>query len=156
MAGELPGMTLKAIGVVRNEVKQPLRHGWREIVSDIVVNSNLTEALDNLDEFSHIIVLYWMHQLPAGKQLSLKVHPMGKTELPLVGRFATRSPNRLNPVGQATVRLLERRGNILKVKGLDAIDGTPVIDIKPYIPGYDSASDAKAPPWITNQKDEHY
>ncbi len=151
MAGELPGMTLKAIGVVRNEVKQPLRHGWREIVSDIVVNSNLTEALDNLDEFSHIIVLYWMHQLPAGKQLSLKVHPMGKPELPLVGRFATRSPNRPNPVGQATVRLLERRGNILKVKGLDAIDGTPVIDIKPYIPGYDSASDAKAPPWITNQ-----
>jgi len=151
MAGELSGMSLKAIGIVRNEVKQPLRHGWREIVSDIVVDSNLTEALDNLDEFSHIIVLYWMHQLPAGKQLSLKVHPMGKTELPLVGRFATRSPNRPNPVGQATVRLLERRGNILRVKGLDAIDGTPVIDIKPYIPKYDSATDAKAPPWITNQ-----
>jgi len=151
MVGELPGMSLKAIGIVRNEVKQPLRHGWGEIVSDIVLNSNLTEALDGLDEFSHLIVLYWMHQLPAGKQLSLKVHPMGKLELPLVGRFATRSPNRPNPVGQATVRLLERRGNILKVKGLDAIDGTPVIDIKPYIPGYDSATDAKAPPWIANQ-----
>jgi tRNA-Thr(GGU) m(6)t(6)A37 methyltransferase TsaA len=144
-------MSLKAIGIVRNEIKQPLRHGWREIVSDIVVNSNLTEALDNLDEFSHLIVLYWMHQLPAGKQLSLKVHPMGKSELPLVGRFATRSPTRPNPVGQATVRLVERRGNILKVKGLDAIDGTPVIDIKPYIPKYDSADDAKVPPWITNQ-----
>ncbi len=151
MAGELPGVSLKAIGIVRNEVKQPLRHGWREIVSDIVVDSNLTEALDNLDEFSHIIVLYWLHQLPAGRQLSLKVHPMGKPELPLVGRFATRSPSRPNPVGQSTVRLLERRGNILRVKGLDAIDGTPVIDIKPYIPGYDSATDAKAPPWITNQ-----
>jgi len=151
MVGELPGMSLKAIGIVRNEIKQPLRHGWGEIVSDIVLNSNLTEALDGLDEFSHLIVLYWMHQLPAGKQLSLKVHPMGKLELPLVGRFATRSPNRPNPVGQATVRLLERRGNILKVKGLDAIDGTPVIDIKPYIPGYDSATDAKAPPWIANQ-----
>jgi len=151
MVDELPGMSLKAIGMVRNEIKQPIRHGWREIVSDIVINPGLTEALDRLEEFSHIIVLYWMHQLPAGRQLSLKVHPMGKTELPLVGRFATRSPNRPNPVGQATVRLLERRGNILKVKGLDAIDGTPVIDIKPYIPGYDSASDAKAPPWITNQ-----
>jgi tRNA-Thr(GGU) m(6)t(6)A37 methyltransferase TsaA len=151
MANEPPGMSLKAIGIVRNEIKQPLRHGWREIVSDIVVNSNLTEALDNLDEFSHLIVLYWMHQLPAGKQLSLKVHPMGKSELPLVGRFATRSPTRPNPVGQATVRLLERRGNILKVKGLDAIDGTLVIDIKPYIPKYDSADDAKVPPWITNQ-----
>ncbi len=151
MADKLPGMSLKAIGIVRNEIKQPIRHGWREIVSEVVVNSDLTEALDRLDEFSHIIVLYWLHQLPAGRQLSLKVHPMGKPELPLVGRFATRSPSRPNPLGQATVRLLERRGNILKVKGLDAIDGTPVIDIKPYIPGYDSADDAKAPPWMTNQ-----
>jgi tRNA-Thr(GGU) m(6)t(6)A37 methyltransferase TsaA len=143
-------MTLKPIGVVKNEVKQPIRHGWGEIVSEIVVDSHLTEALDSLDEFSHLIVLYWMHQLPAGRQLPLKVHPMGKSELPLVGRFATRSPSRPNPVGQATVRLLERKANILKVKGLDAIDGTPVIDIKPYLPGYDSAEDARVPSWMTN------
>jgi tRNA-Thr(GGU) m(6)t(6)A37 methyltransferase TsaA len=144
-------MTLKPIGVVRNEVKQPIRHGWREVISEIVVDSDLTEALDNLDEFSHLIVLYWMHELPAGRQLPLKVHPMGKSGLPLVGRFATRSPSRPNPVGQATVELLERRDNILKVKGLDAIDGTPVIDIKPYLPGYDSVDEAKVPLWITNQ-----
>jgi len=150
MAAESPGMKLKAIGIVRNDIKQPVRHGWSEVVSDIVVDSSLTEALDGLDQFSHIIVLYWMHQLSADRPLPLKVHPMGKPELPLVGRFATRSPSRPNPVGQAMVRLLERRGNILKVKGLDAIDGTPVIDIKPYIPGYDSASDAKAPQWTTN------
>ena len=151
MADQLPEMTLKAIGVVRNEIKQPIRHGWREVVSEIVVNRELTEALEGLDEFSHLIILYWMHQLPAGKPLPHKVHPMGKPGLPLVGRFATRSPSRPNPLGQSTVKFLERRGNILKVKGLDAIDGTPVIDIKPYIPGYDSASDAKAPPWMTNQ-----
>jgi len=144
-------MTLKPIGMVRNKVKQPIRHGWGEIVSEIIVDSDLTEALDNLDEFSHLIVLYWMHQLPAGRQLPHKVHPMGKPELPLVGRFATRSPSRPNPVGQATVKLLERHDNILKVKGLDAIDGTPVIDIKPYLPGYDSADGAKVPLWMTNQ-----
>ena len=116
-----------------------------------MVNRDLTEALDGLDEFSHLIVLYWMHQLTPGRELSLKVHPMGKLELPLVGRFATRSPSRPNPVGQATVKLLERRGNILKVRGLDATNGTPVIDIKPYLPGYDSASDAKVPPWMTKK-----
>ena len=143
-------MKLKAIGIVRNGVKQPIRHGWSEVVSDIVIDSHLAEALDGLDQFSHLIVLYWMHQLNPRRKLPLKVHPMGKAELPLMGRFATRSPSRPNPVGQATVRLLERRGNILKVKGLDAIDGTPVIDIKPYIPGYDSATDAKAPRWTTN------
>ena len=150
MGSEMPGMNLKAIGIVRNGIEQPPRQGWENVVSDIVVNSSLTEALDNLDEFSHIIVLYWMHRA-AGEPLPSKVHPMGKQELPLVGRFATRSPNRPNPVGKATVRLLERQGNILKVEGLDAIDGTPIIDIKPYIPGYDSATDAKVPPWITNQ-----
>lgn len=53
-------------------------------------------------------------------------------------------------VRKATVRLLLRRGNILKVEGLDAIDGTPVIDIKPYIPGYDSAANAEVPSWVTN------
>jgi len=142
-------MNLRAIGIVKNDVKRPVRHGWREVVSDIVVDSSLAEALDGLDEFSHIIVLYWMHRLTPGRELPLKVHPMGKPELPLVGRFATRSPSRPNPVGKATVRLLERRGNILKVKGLDAIDGTPVIDIKPYIPGYDSATDTKVPKWTT-------
>ncbi len=147
MASELPDMTLTAIGIVRNGIKQPPSQGWGEIISDIVVNSGLTEAVDNLNEFSHIIVLYWMHQVATG-QLPTKVHPMGKQELPLVGLFASRSPNRPNPVGKATVRLLQRRGNILKVKGLDAIDGTPVIDIKPYIPGYDSVINAKVPPWI--------
>jgi tRNA-Thr(GGU) m(6)t(6)A37 methyltransferase TsaA len=150
MTEQPPDMKLKAIGIVRNGVKQPIRHGWSEVVSDIVIDSHLAEALDGLDQFSHLIVLYWMHQLNPRRKLPLKVHPMGKAELPLMGRFATRSPSRPNPVGQATVRLLERRDNILKVKGLDAIDGTPVIDIKPYIPGYDSATDAKAPRWTTN------
>jgi len=149
MVNELPGVTLKAIGIVRNEVKQPSRRDFEKVVSEIVVDSNLTEALDNLDEFSHIIVLYWMHQ--STDQVPNKVHPMGRKELPLTGLFATRSPNRPNPVGKATVRLLQRRGNILKVRGLDAIDGTPVIDIKPYIPGYDSVTNAKAPSWVTKQ-----
>lgn len=151
MTSELPSMTLKAIGIVRSEIKQTSRQDCREIVSDIVIDSSLTEALDNLDDFSHIIVLYWMHQVPALSQVPAKVHPRGRHELPLVGLFATRAPYRPNPIGKATVRLLQRRGNILKVEGLDAIDGTPVIDIKPYIPRYDSVTDSKVPPWITSR-----
>ena len=135
---------LKAIGIVRNGIKQRPKQGWEKVVSDIVVNSSLAEALDGLEEFSHIIVLYWMHRAASGK-VPLKIHPMGKQELPLVGLFATRSPHRPNPIGKATVRLLQRQGNILKVEGLDAFDGTPVIDIKPYLPGYDSAANATVP-----------
>ena len=148
MVNELPNMTLKAIGIVRNKVVQPQHGGWEKLISEIVVDGSLTEALDNLDEFSHIIVLFWMHQAVAG-ETPMKVHPKGKSELSLVGLFATRSPKRPNPVGETTVRLLRRRGNILVVQGLDAINGTPVIDIKPYIPRCDSVADTKVPPWIT-------
>ena len=146
-------MTLKAIGIVRNEVKErPPVEGdwWAETVSEIVIDPGLTEALDDLDDFSHIIVLYWMHRV-AEDEAPLKVRPMGREGLPLVGLFATRSPNRPNRIGKATVRLLNRQGNILMVKGLDALDGSPVIDIKPYLPGYDSVGDAAVPWWITNR-----
>ena len=141
-------MTLRAIGTVRNEVTQPRHRGWEEVISEIVIDSHLSQGLAGLDGFSHIKVLFWMHKVAAGEP-ALKIHPRGKPEIPLVGLFATRSPRRPNPIGETTVRLLERRGNILRVGGLDAISGTPVIDIKPYIPGNDSVAGAKVPPWIT-------
>jgi len=144
-------MTLKAIGKVSNEVTQPRRQGWEKVISEIVIDSRLTQALDGLDGFSHIKVLFWMHQLAAG-EVPLKVHPRGDPENPLVGLFATRSPRRPNPIGETTVRLLERRGNILRVEGLDAVCGTPVVDIKPYIPGNDSVADARVPSWVTQSR----
>lgn len=152
MTDELPTMAVKAIGVVKNEVKERSRaerDWWADLVSQIVIDNRLTEALDGLEEFSHIIVIYWMHRLDED-EIPLKIHPRGQPELPLVGLFVTRTPNRPNPIGKATIRLLQRRGNILRVKGLDAIDGTPVIDIKPYLPKYDSADDAQVPQWLPN------
>jgi len=153
MNKESPSITLKAIGFVRNRLKElPNRDfDYKKVVSEIVIDSSLTEALDRLNEFSHIIVLYWMHKAVTS-QLRTKVHVRGKQELPLVGLFATRSPHRPNPIGMTTVRLLERRGNILQVEGLDAVDGTPVVDIKPYIPRGDSPTDVRVPQWITSQQ----
>lgn len=155
MADELPTVTFKAIGIVRNGITQVPRPrpqpGWREVVSDIVINPSLTETLDGLEEYSHIIVLFWLHQVAATGELPTKRHPMGKPELPLVGTLAWRSPTRPNPIGKTTARLLQRQGNILRVEGLDALDGTPVIDIKPYIPEWDSVANAKVPQWLTNQ-----
>ncbi len=148
MADELPVISLKAIGIVRNEFKHPVsRLDWGDIVSEIVVDPRLTDALDTMDEFSHLIVLYWMHRHPV-ESPPTKVHPLGNPEIPLKGVFATRSPHRPNPIGMSTVRLLRRQDNILTVEGLDAIDGTPVIDIKPHIPGSDSPANARVPQWI--------
>jgi len=145
MTAEPAPITLKPIGIVRSEIKEPTHQKQPELVSEIIIDKALMKALDDLDEFSHIIVLWWIHK--TRRPAPLKVRPRGNPENKLMGVFATRSPDRPNPIGKSTVRLLGRRGNILKVKGLDAIDGTPVLDIKPYIPGYDSIDNATAPPW---------
>lgn len=148
MPEDIIDIKLKIIGTVSSEHREPIyQPGWAEAVTEIEIRPEYAEALDNLDEFSHIVVLYWMHRR-ADVEPRLKVHPRGNQQIPLKGLFATRSPGRPNPLGLATVRLLERRGNILRVRGLDAIDGTPVVDIKPFIPGHDLANDAEVPPWI--------
>ena len=148
MSEETFDIKLKIIGTVSSQHREPTyQPGWAEAVSEIEIRPEYAEALDNLEEFSHIVVLYWMHRR-AGGEPWLKVHPRGDREIPLKGLFATRSPRRPNPLGLATVRLLERRGNLLRVRGLDAIDGTPVVDIKPFIPGHDLADDTRVPPWI--------
>jgi len=153
MASQLWDITIKPIGIVRSKVKQKPKpeYNWQEIISEIVIDSSLSEALDGLERYSHIIVLYWLHQAVDPSKMAIKVHPRGGRELPLVGLFASRSPYRPNPLGQRVVRLLGRKANVLRVKGLDAIDKTPVIDIKPYIPGYDSVADATVPQWTENK-----
>lgn len=146
---EPASITIKSIGIVHSELKKRERRDVKNIVSEIEIEPALTEALDNLDEFSHIIVIYWMHQ--SRKPFPMKVHPRYRTELAQVGVFASRSPDRPNPLGKSIVKLLERRKNILKVQGLDAIDGTPIIDIKPYIPEIDSVENSRIPPWMTKK-----
>ncbi len=150
MSEDKSTVELKIIGRVSNKVKEKpaADYKWGELISEIIIDPCLTEALEGLEGFSHIMVFCLMHKVGSEKRAALKVHPRGRRDLPLVGLLATRSPHRPNPLGKATVRLLGIEGNILKVKGLDALDGTPVIDIKPYIPGYDSASDASVPTWV--------
>jgi len=142
-------MTLQPIGVVRSDFKEPTsaRLDLKKIRASIEINPDLTKALEGLEGFSHIIVLYWLHRAVFDKN-NLKTYPMGNQNVPLQGLFAVRTPKRPNPIGISTVRLLSRRGNILDVQGLDAINGSIVLDIKPYIPGYDSAADATVPDWV--------
>ncbi|MBM4447394.1 MAG: tRNA (N6-threonylcarbamoyladenosine(37)-N6)-methyltransferase TrmO [Chloroflexi bacterium] len=142
-------INLTPIGFVKNNITEPKREDWEEVASEIIIKEDLKEALSRIDEFSHIIVIYWMHKLPPSQRSVMKVHPKGNQNLPLVGVFASHSPARPNPIGITTVKLLERRDNVLKVTGLDAIDKTPVLDIKPYIPNHDSASEIKTPNWLT-------
>jgi len=141
-------IVIKPIGEVRNNINLPLREGWEEVVSELILDANLEEAIEGLEQFSHIIVVFWMHKVPPERGTPTKVHPRGRQDLPLVGLFATRAPYRPNPVGVTIVRLLERQGNVLKVKGLDAVNGTPVIDIKPYLPR-NGVIEVTFPQWVS-------
>jgi len=117
----------------------------RDLVCDVVLSPELAPALDGIEEYSHLFVLFWLHRL-AGKTCRLRVHPRGREELPLTGVLATRSPHRPNPIGLAVCELLERSHNRLTVRRLDAYDGTPVLDIKPY-DWYDRIERPKVPAW---------
>jgi len=142
-----PGnVTLKPIGTVHSEIKKREHRDTRNIISEIVLDPELTEGLDGIEDFSHLIIIYYMHK--SRKPFPLKVHPRYRTEPTPVGVFASRSPDRPNPLGKTVVKLIERKKNTLKVQGLDAMDGTPVIDIKPYIPEIDAVKGAKVPPWM--------
>ena len=139
---------LKPIGVVRNEIKQTGYHDCKDIVSEIEIDGKLAELLDGIEEFSHIIVLFWMHAVPLDSPRPTKVHPRGRADLPLVGLFATRAPQRPNPIGITIVKLLKRQGTTLTVQGLDAIDGTPVIDIKSYMIPRIARNEIRMPEWV--------
>lgn len=118
----------------------------RSRTSEVVVLPQFAAALDSIEEYSHIFILFWMHQIPDEKRLMLKVHPRGRMDLPLVGAFAARTNLRPNPIGLTVVELLKLEGNALTVRGLDAYNGTPVLDIKPYDP-WDSLKNARVPSW---------
>jgi tRNA-Thr(GGU) m(6)t(6)A37 methyltransferase TsaA len=144
--------TVEPIGYISNNLDKSNIHDYSESLSSIVINKELESSLDSIDGFSHIIVIYWMNMIPESERNSLKVHPRGNKELPLTGVLATRSPARMNPIGISTVKLIERNQNTLTVKGLDAYNGTPVIDIKPFIPDLDSTSDVTVVPWPSQIK----
>ncbi|MCS7276949.1 MAG: tRNA (N6-threonylcarbamoyladenosine(37)-N6)-methyltransferase TrmO [Dehalococcoidia bacterium] len=147
--GALPEVTLQPVGVVRNRVSRPMAEGWEAVESRIVLRPELAPALLGLDLYSHIYVLFWLHLIPDELRGSrLQLHPRDREDLPLQGLFATRSQLRPNPLGLSVVRLLSVRDNVLRVVGLDAIDGTPVLDLKPYIPYYDAVPNASVPGWV--------
>jgi tRNA-Thr(GGU) m(6)t(6)A37 methyltransferase TsaA len=119
------------IGRVRSPVKARHSQSFREVESEIVIRDDLIDALQGLDGFSHLEVIFYLHlEQGAGAGWAARVHPMGFSELPEVGLFATRSPHRPNRLGLTLCRLLEVRGNVIRTRGLDALDGSPVLDIK--------------------------
>jgi len=105
-------------------------------------------GLQDLDKYSHAIILYWFHLRDnRGERRVLKVTPKRHPGAPQVGVFASRSPSRPNPIGMCVAKIVRVKNCTLSVEGLDAVEGTPVVDIKPYLPRSDSFPHARAPSW---------
>ena len=134
-------ITLNAIGRVRNAVQKPHPHGWEEVESRIELAVEHRERLRGLDDYSHVLVVVYLDLAAAAPEKSSTVTVEGID----VGIFATRSQLRPNHLGVSAVPLLGVEGGVVRVRGLDAIDGTPVLDLKPYLPRYDSHPDATIP-----------
>lgn len=153
---DLADVTLRPIGYVRSPVKQTRPDGWRDVVSRVVVRPELADALLNLGDYSHVVIVFWPHKVPEDVRGSKhQLHPRDDPQNPLMGILATRSQIRFNPILVSAVKLLSVKGNVLKVRGLDAIDGTPVLDVKPYLPHYDGIPDARVPKWVSDAQARH-
>jgi tRNA-Thr(GGU) m(6)t(6)A37 methyltransferase TsaA len=115
----------------------------------IVLNERYQPGLLGLEGYSHIYMLWWFDRNDTPEKRSiLQVHPRGNRENPLTGVFATRSPVRPNLLALTLCKLVSVKGNVIEIERTDAFDGTAVLDIKPYIPGYDSTPDATVPDWL--------
>ena len=119
---------MRAIATVLNDVRET-PDDWEKVTSKLVFRKVYVDGLYKLSHFKHIWVIFGFHK---NRETRMKIHPMHDPSKPLVGVFASRSPTRPNKVGLTLVELVSVRKNIVTVRGLDAFDGTPIFDIKPY------------------------
>jgi tRNA (adenine37-N6)-methyltransferase len=142
------GITMEPVGFVQNDVQDQVDENWGKVRSKIELEPEFHGGLLGLAEFSHVIILTWLNEAHYSTEQHLQRHPRGLEELPLVGIFAQRSKDRPNRIGLTAARLFAVGENWLEVEGLDAINGTPVLDIKPYFPAYDRRENAFTPAWV--------
>ncbi len=153
----LDSFSIRPIGYVQSAYAQtedvPHTHtGWTADTSQIHLHPRYAKGLGGLQGYSRIIVLFWVHKAKEWKM------PKDHHKPPHVKIFATRMPVRPSPIGMSVVELLYfsvDTGEVI-VKGLDALDGTPVLDIKPYIPNFDSYPKACVPDWVRRHLNSHH
>ncbi len=139
------------IGVIRSPFTRregmPIQPERSQALGRVEVDPAYVDALKDVEDFSHLILVYHFHQAPTYRP----------TVTPFLddvarGLFATRHPARPNPIGLSVVRLLERRQNVLEIGDVDILDGTPLLDIKPYVPQFDHRPDARVG-WLSGRAD---
>lgn len=144
--GDASEISVRAIGVVRNGEHDVALWDWSRVESRVELGAAHLERVRGLEGYSHVIVVGWMDRFPREYLERETAYPAGDERYPLQGVLALRG-GRPNPVSVTVCELRKVEGATLVVRGLDLVDGTPVLDVKPYIPHYDSVPKAKIPKW---------
>ncbi len=133
---------IKPIGIVRtpykNKNEAPHQGCFSKEICEIEIFKEYEAGLKDIETCTHLIVLYWLDRAKRDTLIAIPPHDSKEH-----GVFATRSPNRPNPIAFSVVELIERKGNVLRIRGIDALDKTPVVDLKPYSSQLDAIADAK-------------
>ncbi|MGY3190196.1 tRNA (N6-threonylcarbamoyladenosine(37)-N6)-methyltransferase TrmO [Lysinibacillus sp. TE18511] len=142
---------IKPIAAVSNSRKMIEDDNWGGIISTIELTKDMQESsLKGIDDFSHLEIIFYFDKVSDEKIQYEARHPRNNKDYPEVGIFAQRGKNRPNKIGVTVVELLELKDRTLIVKGLDAIDGTPIIDIKPVMKEFLPKGEIKQPKWSTD------
>ncbi|MBV8637592.1 MAG: SAM-dependent methyltransferase [Candidatus Eremiobacteraeota bacterium] len=149
--------TVEPIGVVHSARTGRSDEYWGAVESTIELDERFSsEALTGLGEFSHLEVVFLLHGIDESEIETKARHPRNNPAWPKIGIFAQRGARRPNRIGVSRCALLRVEGRTLYVRGLDAIDETPVLDIKPYIREFGPAGDVRQPPWATEVMERYY
>ncbi|WP_312128317.1 tRNA (N6-threonylcarbamoyladenosine(37)-N6)-methyltransferase TrmO [Lysinibacillus capsici] len=149
--------TIQSIATVRNNRQMIKYDHWGEIISTIELADHIQEAsLKGIEDFSHLEIIFYFDKVTDDQIQYESRHPRNNHDYPEVGIFAQRGKNRPNKLGITMVELLEVKHRTLIVKGLDAIDGTPIIDIKPVMKEFLPKSTVKQPAWSTDLMKEYW
>ena len=143
----MKSIEMTPIGRVENTVSEKKDTDWGANVSSITLEEQYAGGLSGLGQFSHAIILYYLDQAQFVKEKHLQRRPQNREDMPMVGIFSQRAKDRPNRIGMTSVEIVSVSDRTLTVKGLDAVNGTPVLDIKPYYPVYDR-KEAVVPEWV--------
>jgi tRNA (adenine37-N6)-methyltransferase len=149
--------TVAPIGVVRSSRVEPTDDHWLSESAQIILDESLpVEALDGIEAFSHLEIVFLLDRVRDEEICLGARHPRGNTAYPPVGIFAQRARVRPNRIGSTIVKLVSREGRTIHIEGLDAIDGTPVLDIKPVFREFLPKGDIRQPGWVTELLKEYW
>ena len=151
----MQNIIMEPIGYVHNRVHVKKDTAWGEDVSAIVLKEEYCGGLRGLEDFSHAVILCYLDKAHYVREKHLCRRPQGREDMPVVGIFSQRTKDHPNTIGVTAVQILAVEECTLTVKGLDAMDGTPVLDIKPYYPVFDKR-EADVPEWVDRLMTQYF